>query len=317
MILRGLVLIALVLGMTCGRAHATTCSISVSNLSFGNVDVLSGSAVDTAATISVSCTGLLLTTVRLCLGINAGSGGVDSSGRYLLNGASSLRYQLYQDAARTTIWGSTTWGFSGGPELIDLGLGLGGSASTTTTIYGRIFGSQSTAPAGLYSSSFAGSDLSFSYAILALFDCNSILVLPPQFASASFMVTASVVSNCLLNAQNIDFGSQGSLTANVDAAGQVSATCTPQTSYSISLGYGNTGSGPTIRKMLSGASSITYGLYRDSARAQPWGTSIGTDTVGGTGSGGQQNYAVFGRVPSQATPAAGTYADTIIVTLTY
>jgi spore coat protein U-like protein len=317
MIRKLMLMVGLALALAGTAAQAQTCNVSVSNLTFGNVDVLSGSAVDTSASVSISCTGLLLTSVRLCLAINAGTGGADSSGRYMLNGANSLRYQLYQDSARTTIWGSTTWGFPGNPEQIDLALGLSGSASTTTTIYGRVFGAQSTAPAGSYSSSFSGSQLSFAYATLALFNCNNIVLLPPQFASASFAVSASVVSNCLVNAQNINFGSQGSLSANVDATGQVSATCTPQTNYSVSLSNGNTGTAPTARQMSMGAAAVTYGLYLDAARSQAWGSTIGTNTTAGTGTGSAQNYTVYGRVPSQATPAAGTYTDTIVVTLTY
>jgi spore coat protein U-like protein len=317
MIRKLLLLIGLTLALMGMPAQAQTCNVSVSNLTFGNVDVLSGSAVDTSASVGISCSGLLLTSVRLCLALNAGSGGANSSGRFMLNGSNSLSYQLYQDSARTTIWGSTTWGLPGNPQQIDLPLGLGGSASTTTTIYGRVFGAQSTAPAGSYSSSFSGSQLSFSYATLALFNCNSILLLPPQFAVASFTVSASVVSNCLVNAQSIDFGSQGSLSIAVDANGQVTATCTPQTNYTISLNNGNTGSTPTSRKMSKGSATITYGLYQDNARSQTWGSTVGTDTIAGTGTGGSQSYPVYGRVPPQATPAAGMYTDTVVVTMTY
>ncbi len=43
----------------------------------------------------------------------------------------------------------------------------------------------------------------------------------------------------------------------------------------------------------------------------------GTVTVSGTGTGSAQNQTGYGRVPPQATPAAGTYTDTITATVTF
>jgi spore coat protein U-like protein len=37
----------------------------------------------------------------------------------------------------------------------------------------------------------------------------------------------------------------------------------------------------------------------------------------GTGTGASQTITVYGKVPTQTTPVAGTYADSVIVTLTY
>lgn len=45
--------------------------------------------------------------------------------------------------------------------------------------------------------------------------------------------------------------------------------------------------------------------------------TIGTDTLAGTGNGNVQNLTVYGRVPPQATPAAGVYTDTVAITVTY
>ncbi|MER8639609.1 spore coat U domain-containing protein [Mesorhizobium sp. M0207] len=106
--------------------------------------------------------------------------------------------------------------------------------------------------------------------------------------------------------QNIDFGSVGTLGANVDATGQVSVTCTPATACTVSLNGGTTGSTPTARKMSKGAETVTYGLFKDVARLQPWGdASTPGSTVPGTGDGATQNLTVYGRVPPQATHCGG------------
>jgi spore coat protein U domain-containing protein, fimbrial subunit CupE1/2/3/6 len=72
-----------------------------------------------------------------------------------------------------------------------------------------------------------------------------------------------------------------------------------------------------VRKMTSGGANVTYSLYTDTGRTTVWGNTVGTDTVAATGNGASQSYTVFGRVPSQSTPAPGTYTDTITVTVTY
>jgi len=48
-----------------------------------------------------------------------------------------------------------------------------------------------------------------------------------------------------------------------------------------------------------------------------WGNTIGTNTVASTGTGAAQSFTVYGRIPSQTTPAPATYTDTITVTVTY
>jgi spore coat protein U-like protein len=69
--------------------------------------------------------------------------------------------------------------------------------------------------------------------------------------------------------------------------------------------------------MTSGANTVNYTLYSNSGRTTVWGNTVGTDTQAATGNGSAQSYTVYGRVPSQAAPAPGTYSDTITVTVTY
>ncbi len=69
--------------------------------------------------------------------------------------------------------------------------------------------------------------------------------------------------------------------------------------------------------MTLGEEEVTYQLYRDRNRIEPWGSNTNTDTVAGTGSGSSQAFTVYGRVPRQTTPPPGTYTDTIVVTVTF
>src|SRR5262249_38540514 len=153
----------------------------------------------------------------------------------------------------------------------------------------------------------------------------ALLVFPTARPSNAASVTSTLTvqmtltASCVINsASTLNFGNHGVLVANVDSTSTLRVQCTNGTPYNIGLNAG-TGSGATIaaRKMTSGSSPINYSLYRNNARTNVWGSTIGTNTVAATGNGAAQSYTVYGRVPPQTTPAPATYTDTITVTVTY
>jgi spore coat protein U-like protein len=142
----------------------------------------------------------------------------------------------------------------------------------------------------------------------------------PVFASTatgSLVNTAAVLASCTVVGSTIAFGNYSS--SQVDQTGNIAVVCTYGTSYTIGLDAGaGTGATTSVRK-LSGSlgGTLNYALYSDSARTNNWGSTIGTDTQAGTGSGLTQNLTVYGRIAGSQTPLAGTYTDTVTVTLTY
>ena len=113
--------------------------------------------------------------------------------------------------------------------------------------------------------------------------------------SANFQVIATMVSDCtVISAGNVDFGSVGILTNDLDTIATLTVACTPGTAYTVSLNA-STGTGSTItdRRMASaGGGSLKYQLFRDAARTQNWGNTPGTDTQGGTGNGSNNAYTI-------------------------
>ena len=106
---------------------APTChSISVTPLAFGNYDVYNAAPVDSVGTISYSCPPPLFPTVTI-------DGGLAFAGgrrRMTLGaGVDFLSYDIYSDAARTTVWSST-------PVFV---LPLN---NTSVDFYGRVFALQ-------------------------------------------------------------------------------------------------------------------------------------------------------------------------------
>src|SRR3546814_18752365 len=69
-------------------------------------------------------------------------------------------------------------------------------------------------------------------------------------------------------------------------------------------------------RRASSSSYISYELYSNTGRTLRWGNTLNVDRVSATGAGTAQMFTVYGQVPAQTTPAAGTYADTVNVTVT-
>jgi len=299
-----------ILLLVSSRSFAQTCSIlSMSNMAFGSVNTLAGNAVDTTATLQVTCTGGSASGQRLCISIGAGSASDATSRKMTGPSSNTARYDLYSDSARTTLWGSWETGFDAAGVQLDVARG----STTNVTVYGRFFASQQTIASGAYTATFAANPF-VRYANRGSTSCPT----GGLTTSSSFTATATVLSSCTVNATTVNFGSSGILTGNTDAQGTLSIQCSPSLPYTISLNGGNSGAtDPTQRKMSFSSANLTYGLYRDAARTLPWGSTVGTNTTSGTGTGVTQTQTVYGRVATQTTPAPGTYTDSVVVTVGY
>lgn len=279
------------------------------SMAFGNVNTLIGSAVNTTATMTITCSGGSGSGQRICISIGAGSASDATSRKMTGPGGNTARYDLYSNAARTTLWGSWETGFDSAGVQLDVAKG----STTNVTVYGRFFASQQTVPAGSYTATFTANPF-IRYANRSGTSCPT----GGLTASTSFSATATVLSSCNVNATSVNFGSSGILSGNTDAQGTLSIQCSPSLPYTVSLNGGNSGAtDPTQRKMSFSGANLTYGLYRDSARTLPWGSTIGTNTTSGTGTGVTQAQTVYGRAAAQTTPAPGTYTDSVVVTVGY
>jgi spore coat protein U-like protein len=303
------------LALAVSRAQAQSCSVTAASGSYGNVNVLSGATDDSTSTFTVSCSGPKNSTVRLCIEMSAGSP-TDSGKRALSNGTKYLDHEFYTNASRTQVWGS--WGavvtaYGTGGVQQDLALGSTGSASVSLTVYARVLASQQSAAPLSYTWSATSPGIRYGKSGTSACPTGN-----NTTSGGTTTWTATVPANCLVSATAVNFGSAGVIAANTDASGTTTVQCTSTTPYTVALNGGNSGAtDPTKREMSKATETITYGLYRDSARSLPWGSTTGTNTVGGTGTGSNQPLTVYGRVASQATPSPGTYTDSVIVTVTY
>jgi spore coat protein U-like protein len=153
--------------------------------------------------------------------------------------------------------------------------------------------------------------------------CAAAFAAPAHAGSQSspLTVNATVTGNCSISTSALSFGSVDTLSASpVLGTGGVTITCTNGTAWSAAADAG-AGSGATLatRRMTSAGNTLNYMLYTDSGRTTVWGDGTGTTAaIASTGSGAAQSVTIYGRVPAGQTSApAGSYSDTVGVTVTY
>lgn len=137
--------------------------------------------------------------------------------------------------------------------------------------------------------------------------------------TSNMAVSMTVTANCTVTAGMVAFGSQGALDSIIDQTGTFSVTCSNTTPYSIGMDGGANGGSTSSRRMknVSTADTIGYALYLNATRTNNWGSTIGGDTLSGTGNGAAQTITVYGRVPAQTSVPPGNYSDTVTLTVTY
>lgn len=319
-------------------AHASiACTFTTANaMSFGTASPLAGASTDISQAFTVQCNSAKsdisgavgsTRTVNVCLSYNNGSAGASSGGnRQMTNGSANAVYDLYTTGA----YGPTHWGSrSGAPTgtvahvLVTLTKPSGSTVanvSANVSTFARLFGSQTTLAPGSYSSSLTLTGEAFWNDLKS--DCAAGGT-PDSSPTATQQISVTYQKECQVGTVNtLDFGNTGFLTGNVDSSTSVSVTCTSGTGYKVGLDAGSAGGTTSSRKMTrmtTPASTVSYGLYRDSNRVQNWGndTANGTDTQNGSGSGSAASYPIYGRVPPQATPEPGSYQDTVVLTVAF
>lgn len=283
-----------------GAVGVMSCNVSMTNVAFGSVDVLSGAGASTNATLTISCSGLsvLPTNVYVCVAFPTPRTMTGPS-------SSTLQYDLLGPPPATSPWSNTT------PIVVPVsGTILGFTANATVNVAATLPINQQSAAPGAYSQTVA---VAADYNTAT---CTTGLI--GGVANFSYQATATVPASCYVSAADLDFGSFGNLATAIAGQSEIDVQCSNGAGYSVALNGGLSGAtNPSQRQMTNGASAIAYGLYQDPAHASPWGATPGSNVVNGTGNSQVQAIPVYGLVPAQTTPAPGKYSDTIVVSVSY
>ena len=116
------------------------CTVSATDMAFGNYDPFAGAPLDSTSTISVTCISVGNPRVRYQIQLNTGQSGTYNP-RAMTNGVSPLNYNLYRNAGRTRIWGDGSSGTVVRNRRYRLAP-VGSTRTRTETVRGRVFAGQ-------------------------------------------------------------------------------------------------------------------------------------------------------------------------------
>jgi spore coat protein U domain-containing protein, fimbrial subunit CupE1/2/3/6 len=158
----------------------------------------------------------------------------------------------------------------------------------------------------------------------------AILSVPAKAGTAtnSLTVQANVANNCKVTAATLNFGAYDPVVANAttDLTAQQALTinCTKDTAAtSIDLDNGIHASGAQ-RRMTNGSDNLNYNLFKDSARTSNWTTGAVNGVVPDASTSkntaltsGGNPIVVYGTVPQNQDVSAGSYSDTVTITINF
>lgn len=131
------------------------------------------------------------------------------------------------------------------------------------------------------------------------------------------LLAGAAQAACTVAVTPVDFGSYSPfLNAPSDSMGQVTVNCTEAQTYMVGMNAGlHAGGAFTGRRLSNGDTYLAYQLYTDAAHTTIWGDgSGGSATVSRASS---DVIALYGRIPAHQSVSAGTFNDTILITITY
>lgn len=282
-------------------AEAGTCQFRVdpTNVVFGTYSVFGSGSLSTTSSYEIRCTPQTEGILTFTTGSNAST----YFPRYMANGADLIAYNLYNDAANSTVLGDNTGGttahilFNGTPKDKDF----------VGTIYASTPQGSNAAP-GTYTDT-----------VTAVLSWDNFA----RSTSVTFTVTTIVQAECEVTTIPVSFGNYdpvgAHLSSPLDATGRIDVYCTKGTLATVSLGNGQNFAGGTRRMDGPPTSFLNYQLYRDAARASIWSTApntrSGTSTSRLTPIAG--GLTVYGRIPGGQDPLAGVHNDTVQATVNY
>ena len=145
--------------------------------------------------------------------------------------------------------------------------------------------------------------------------------------------TAHAAADCSITAVSVNFGTYDpAVAAPDDSVGSVTVTCrhvsggAERVRYSVMLSNGLRGTSAATRAMSTGTGRLGYNVFMDPARSQVWGDGTGGTVIAsgamtvGPGAGNSTQTVtqpIYGRIPQLQDAVPGTYADTLLVTLTF
>ncbi|HBQ2879691.1 spore coat U domain-containing protein [Klebsiella quasipneumoniae] len=294
------------------RAYAAECrSISPAKFNFGTVTA--GEMAQTNQALEFQCNNYDSTPryVRLCMNL---TNTAPPQMNTVPSGA-PLAYLVYSADDLSTDISANSGAFAERNIFLDGG-------QTNYTFYINLVAKIPSGQSGLQAGDYydAGTPATVKYIDNA--DNNALpscSTMSGTILSSSIEAQATVKNGCeLVSVDPLDFGSKSPATSSQlrgDATAKIAIRCPVNTNFTVALGEGMHNNG-TSRQVCQGSSCVSYNLYQDAGHTTPWNDSDRVQNQTST-TGNDQLLTVYGNIPAQNWPAAGTYTDTVVVTLSY
>jgi spore coat protein U-like protein len=195
-----------ILAAPTAKAQEINCTFTMSNISFGSIDVSTGKPYEATGSFTYACTGDSREMIRICPSWDIGDVGKldDGAGHKLL-------FNLYSDEGHATVWSS--WFGKMKAPTIDVPIGRSERATGGATVYAQVPGGQQSVPAGTYKATIGGGHVSIDYDSASRGSCDAIKH-SQKISRVSFTVSANV--------------SNASGTAGINSGGDTSGSPTSQ-----------------------------------------------------------------------------------------
>jgi spore coat protein U-like protein len=138
-------------------------------------------------------------------------------------------------------------------------------------------------------------------------------------ATVQMQVSANVIAGCTVSAMPMAFVViPPYVNANVDSTANILLRCAPNTPYTIDIDGGLYAQGINRRVFSAAANAyLTYDVFRDPPKSQVWGSGSAKNLTGNSGATGLMVHTVYGRLNEKANMKAGSYQDTLTVTVSF
>lgn len=295
-----LILCAAILIPVAARAGSCTCAGTTLNV--GAYSVFSATAAQPTTSLSVTCNGNATYDVAFSTG-NSGSYG---SRQMNQAAGDTLAYNIYTDAARTTVWAGTN-------QKV---FSTSGVQTFSVQLYMKINPLQDVRYSGNVYQDF----------ILVTMTPDAATGGPTR--SCNITLQAAVTAECLAPGATLAFGTYDPVVVNASAASPLNATtnlaftCTKGVSATVALDSGLYVSGGVRRLAGPSANFLQYDIFKDAGRTQSWtalpgGTVTAVSTSKNTPLGGGTGLPAYGRIPGNQDVVAGSYSDSVTATINY
>lgn len=129
------ILISLLLLIPVKNLHSVSCTVGVSNFSFGDYNPFNGQTLEAVGTINISC--ITKKNQKYKISLSKGQFSNNFNPRKMSNGKDLLRYNLYRSFTKNKIWGDKT----GNTKKVK-GKVTKNNPNNSHEIYGEVFANQ-------------------------------------------------------------------------------------------------------------------------------------------------------------------------------